>query len=336
VTSAIGPFVGGWLVDAVSWRLIFLINVPLAAAAIWISLVHVPETRASVTRHLDLTGAALISVALAGIAFALIEGSAGAPALVAVVGVIGVAALIAFFVVETRKREPMLPLSLFRNPQFAGANATTFAVYAALGGALFLIVLQLQRVLHYSAIEAGASLVPVTVLMLLLSPRTGALSQRIGPRIPMTIGPIGVGAGLVLFGRVGAGDHYLTSVLPAAIVFGLGLSLTVAPLTAAVLGAVETDRAGIASGVNNAVARLAGLLAVAVLPSLVGMDSAVGGAAFTDAYRAAMNISAVLAVLGGVVAFATVRRSRSVQPTVQPAVFQACHDPCRSTPAAAA
>jgi EmrB/QacA subfamily drug resistance transporter len=327
VTSAIGPFVGGYLVDAVSWRLIFLINVPLAAVAVWIAVAHVPESRAVNSTHVDVTGAVLISVALATIAYALIEARATAP----VIGtaVVGVLALVVFFVAETRARQPMLPLGLFRNAQFSGANATTFAVYAGLGGAMFLIVLQLQHSLGYSAVEAGASLVPVTVCMLLLSARFGALSQRIGARAPMTVGPLIVAAGLLLFAGVGPGDHYATTVLPAALVFGFGLAVTVAPLTAAVLGAVEVDHAGIASGVNNAVARLAGLLAVAVLPAVVGLGAAGTVAEFSDAFAGAMRLSAALAAIGGVIAFATIRTQQAVQPTIAADLLQPCHDPCR-------
>jgi EmrB/QacA subfamily drug resistance transporter len=327
VTSALGPFVGGWLVDAVSWRLIFLINVPLAAIAVWVTIRHVPETRAHGERHIDVTGAVAISIALGGLAYALIEAEVN-PATIAA-AVVGVVALVAFFVIEARKRDPMLPLGLFRIPQFAGANATTLAVYAALGGAFFLIVLYLQEVMGYSAIEAGASLVPITILMLLLSSRFGALSERIGPRLPMTIGPLIVGLGLVLFSEVAPGDRFTASVLPAAIVFGLGLSVTVAPLTAAVLGAVDNEQSGIASGVNNAVARLAGLLAVAILPSLVGLEGATTILEQTDAFRMAMRISAVVAALGGLVAWVTVRSGRKVQPTMSN-LMQPCLDPCRA------
>jgi EmrB/QacA subfamily drug resistance transporter len=334
VTSAIGPFVGGYLVDAVSWRLIFLINVPLAVIAVWIAVVHVPESRALHATHVDVKGAVLISVALSTIAYSLIEARADASVIAS--AVVGVLAFAAFILVELRTRQPMLPLGLFRNAQFSGANATTFAVYAGLGGAMFLIVLQLQHSLGYSAVEAGASLVPVTVLMLLLSARFGALSQRIGARLPMTVGPLGVAAGLLLFGRAGPGDHYATTVLPAALVFGFGLAITVAPLTAAVLGAVEAEHAGIASGVNNAVARLAGLLAVAVLPAVVGLGTAATVQAFTDAFAAAMTISAVLAAAGGAIAFATIRTQQAVQPTIAADIMQPCHDPCREVTASRA
>jgi Na+/melibiose symporter-like transporter len=223
----------------------------------------------------------------------------------------------------------MLPLGLFRSQQFSGANGTTLAVYAALGAALFLLVLHLQTVLGYSALEAGTALLPVTVLMLLLSSRAGALAQRIGPRIPMTVGPFVCAIGMLLFGRVEPGTSYGATVFPAAVVFGLGLSATVAPLTAAVLGAVEERRVGVASGVNNAVARFAGLLAVAVLPGLVGLADAGDDAARTDAFVRAMQYSAVLCAAGGLIAFATVRRCGIADPTPQADMFQPCHDPAR-------
>ncbi|HEX8769394.1 MAG TPA: DHA2 family efflux MFS transporter permease subunit, partial [Acidimicrobiales bacterium] len=265
IASALGPFLGGWLIGAASWRLIFLINVPLAAMAVWVTLRHVPETRSADSRPLDVPGAVLVTIGLTGISYAAIEHN-GAASIVA--GALGTAAIVAFLLLERASSHPMLPLGVFRSRQFTGANLTTFAVYAGLGGALFLVVLRLQVSLGYGALEAGASLVPFTVLMLLVSPAAGQLGQHIGPRLPMTVGPLLAGCGLALFGQIGPGDDYFSAILPAVFVFGLGMALTVAPLTAAVLGSLEDSAAGIASGVNNAVARLAGLLAVAVLPAL--------------------------------------------------------------------
>ncbi|MEA2827256.1 MAG: hypothetical protein QOG43_1695 [Actinomycetota bacterium] len=343
-TSAIGPFLGGWLIDAVSWRLIFVINLPLAAIAGFVTLVHVPDTRPATSTgpsHAppDVAGAVTVSVGLAALAFALIEGAGGFGAREVVAAGTGVAALVAFVVIERRSRRPMLPLGIFRSRQFTGANLTTVAVYAALGGTLFLLVLQLQLVLGYSALEAGASLLPVTMIMLLLSARMGALAQRIGPRIPMTVGPLVVGAGLVLLARVGAGDGYLTVILPAVIVFGLGLSATVAPLTAAVLASVDDDHMGVASGVNNAAARVAGLLAVAVLPAAVGLDLAAGPEAVTGGVHRALLVGAAICAAGGLVAYATIRGGTKVQAVAQADVLQPCHDAClldREAPEAAA
>ena len=199
----------------------------------------------------------------------------------------------------------MLPLDMFRHRQFSTANLTTLAVYFALGGALFLAVIQLQRGLDYSALEAGAAFSPLTLLLLLLSSRAGGLAERIGPRVPMTVGPIvaGLGVGLMVFIEPGA--SYFTSVMPAVIVFGLGMALTVAPLTAAVLAAVDDGREGIGSGVNNAVARVAGLLAVALLPVAVGLTELdnLSGRAFTDGFRRAMIISAIACVAGGIISW---------------------------------
>ena len=184
----------------------------------------------------------------------------------------------------------MLPLTLFRNRQFSGANLTTLAVYAALGGAFFLLVLQLQLALGYSALEAGSALLPVTLLMVSLSSRAGAWAQRIGPRLPMTIGPIGVAAGLLLWTRVGVGATYVEAVLPGAVVFGLGLACTVAPLTATIMASADGEHLGAASGVNNAIARLAGLLAVTILPIVVSLDVSAPPAAIDTAVNDAMVI----------------------------------------------
>lgn len=330
VTSSLGPFLGGWLIDAFSWRLIFFINVPLAAVAITIAVRHVPETRSPVRMPIDFLGAALITVSLGTISFAAIEqDSAFQPYAVA----IGVVALIAFLIVEHRSSHPMLPLGVFRSRQFSGANLTTFAVYAALSAAFFLVTLRLQISLGYSALEAGVSFFPFTLLMLWLSPKAGQLSSRIGPRLPMTVGPLLAAAGMLLFSRISPGDHYATSVLPAVVTFGLGMALTVAPLTATVLGSVGPDLTGVASGVNNAVSRLAGLLAVAVLPALAGI--ALGDSietALADGFATAMHLAAILCGIGAAVSFAMIRQAAKTKPVVHPSPQMACGDPCLADP----
>ena len=307
VTTAVGPFLGGWLIDAVSWRLIFFINIPLAAFAIWIALRHVDETRAEgEVRHPDLVGAALAALGLGGVIFALIEGPArGWPAGTVGAAILGVVSFAAFLLVERARPHPMLPLDIFRSRNFSVANLMTLTVYFSLSGALFLAVIQLQRVLGYSALEAGAAFTPLTILLLLLSPSAGRLAQRIGPRVPMTLGPLTAAAGLALMMRIQEGQSYLSGVLPGVVVFGLGLSLTVAPLTAAVLAAVERGREGIGSGVNNAVARVAGLLAVALLPVVAGVTDlgSLSGTAFSSGFERAMLVSALLCALGGVISW---------------------------------
>jgi len=311
VATAVGPFLGGWLIDSVSWRLVFFVNLPVVAAAIWIAHRHVPESRDEHARdaRLDIGGSIALTCGLAGVVYALIEGPGGDhPLTVTLLAVIGVLALGAFVVIETRVEQPILPLGLFRSQQFSGANAVTFAVYAALGATTFLLVVHLQTDLGYSALEAGASLLPITVLMLAFSARAGALAQRIGPRLPMTIGPLVVACGMALLGRVEPGSTYWASVFPAMVVLGSGLALTVAPLTATVLGAVEDAHAGIASAVNNSVARLAGLLAVAVLPAAAGLTAS-QGLHLDEGFARAMDIAAVLAAAGGVLAFLTIRRA---------------------------
>ena len=288
---------------------------------------HVPESRDEhAGARLDVVGSALLTVGLAGVVYALIEGPGhGWKPLSVGLGVCGVFALVAFLIVEARKQNPMIPLSIFRSQQFSGANAVTFAVYAALGTVTFLLVVHLQTDLGYSALEAGASLLPITACMLLLSARAGALAQRIGPRIPMTVGPLVVAVGMVLLGRVEPGTTYWETVFPALIVLGLGLSLTVAPLTATVLGAVEDAHAGIASAINNSVARIAGLLAVAVLPAAAGLTAG-QGLDLVDGFSRAMYIAAGLAVIGGVLAFLTIRRAVFVEPVVRGNPAIPCYD----------
>jgi EmrB/QacA subfamily drug resistance transporter len=325
VAGAAGPLLGGWLVDAASWRFIFFLNVPLAATAVVIAVRHVPETRDDEAGPLDVTGAALVSMGIALVSYSLIEHGRGPASIIT--GLAGIAALAAFVAVERRSDHPMLPLSLFRSRQFTGANLATFAVYGAMSAAIFLFVLRLQVTLGYSALAAGASLLPFTGFMLALSARVGALAQRIGPRIPMTVGPLLSAAGLLLFGRLGPGDSYGTTVFPAVVLFGLGMTTTVAPLTSAVLAAVDSRRAGVASGVNNAIARLAGLLGIAVIPAVAGIGGGEGVARSLDhGYPAALRISAAICAAGGVVAWLFVREATPVLTVTHPDPLHACHD----------
>lgn len=315
VATAIGPFLGGWLIGAVSWRLIFFINLPLAAAVIAISVRHVPESKdPAAAGRMDLPGAALITLGLIGIVYGLIEGPGfgwTSPATVASL-VAGAALLVGFVVFEAHVEHPMLPLGIFRSVAFSGTNAVTFLVYGALGGALFLLPIDLQQVVGYSPLAAGTALLPVTVIMLVLSARSGALAARIGPRLQMTVGPLVVAAGLALLARITATGSYVGEVLPAVSVFGFGLAVTVAPLTATVLAAAPIERAGIASAVNNDVARAAALIAVAVLPVAAGItgDSYLHPAQFSSGFHTAVLLAALGCALGGLLAFLTVRNPK--------------------------
>ena len=303
ITTAIGPFVGGWLVEAASWRWVFLLNLPLAAVVVAVGQRHLVESRdPTVEGRPDLAGAALGAVGLAAATYGLIQEDV-------VVGAAGVAVLVAFVVVEARTAHPMLPLGIFRSRQFSGANGVTFAVYAALSAVLFLLSLVLQQALGYSPLAAGSATVPLTLVMLALSSRSGALAQRIGPRIPMTVGPALIAGGMVLMVRIDVGGTYLTQVLPALLVFSAGLVMTVAPLTSTVLAAADARHAGVASGVNNAVSRTAGLLAVAGLPLVAGFDASaeVGGPTLVDGFHRATLVGAGLALAGAVLAGLTIR-----------------------------
>ncbi len=319
VASATGPFLGGWLIDVSSWRWIFLLNLPLAAGVLLVSARYVPESRdPSAVGRPDWTGGVLAGLALGALTYGLIEGPAhGFDALAIAMLVAGALLLVAFLGFERVRPNPMLPLSLFRNRQFDAANAVTFAMYGALTAFLFLTPVQLQTVSGYSAVFAGSALLPVTALMLALSARSGALAARIGPRLQMSVGPLIVAGGMLLLTRVGADANYLTTVLPAALVIGLGLSTTVAPLTAAALAAVPGDRAGIASGVNNDVARTAGLVAVAVLPGLAGIsgDDYRRAGAFDAGFQHAAYICAGLLAVAGIIAVLTIRNVRRPAPT---------------------
>jgi EmrB/QacA subfamily drug resistance transporter len=330
IAGALGPFLGGWLVDNAGWRWVFLINLPLAALVVLVAVRHVPETRdpdASTT--MDLAGAAIGAAGLGALTYGLIgwqERGAGDPLVLGCL-VLGVLALAGFVLRERTARAPMLPLGLFSSRLFSATNAVTFAVYGALSGVFLFLVLMLQVVAGFSPIRAGAALLPVTLLLLLLSARAGALATRIGPRLPMTVGPVAAGMAVLWMSRFDASTSYVRDVLPAAALFGLGLALTVAPLTATVLAAAPDRHAGLASGVNNAVARVAGLLSVAALPLVAGLD----GEAYADpelllpAYGTAMTVSAVLLVTGGVLAALTVRTPAPTEPSAVDAAAHHMH-----------
>jgi EmrB/QacA subfamily drug resistance transporter len=310
VAGALGPLVGGYLIGAISWRAIFVINLPIGVFVAWAATRHVPETSDPMaTGHIDLRGAALAALGLAGTTYALIEAPGqGASAAVLVTAIGGVLALVAFFVGERRGANPMLPLEIFRSRQFSAANGVTFVVYAALGGFFFLLVSFLQISLGYTPIEAGIASLPVTLLMLLFSARSGALAQRIGARVPLTVGPLVIALGLLWMTQIDPGSSYLTAILPPIFVFGVGLTLVVAPVTATVLAAADSRHSGVASGVNNAVARVAGLLAVAILPAVAGLtgDSFYDPAKMTSGFHMGMAVCAALAALGGILAWFTI------------------------------
>lgn len=327
IASAAGPFVGGYLVAGPGWRWIFLINVPLAIVVILITRRHVPESLdPDAVPRLDVLGALLGAIGLGGLTYALIGAGAGWSAGVAISALLGIAGLVGFVRTERRSSHPMLPPKIFANRQFSAANAVTFAVYAALGGVFFLLVVNLQVVAGFSALLAGTALLPVTVIMLAFSARAGALAARIGPRLPMTLGPLLAACGVLLELRIGPGAGYLTDVLPAVIVFGCGLSLIVAPLTTTVLAAASTRYAGVASGVNNAVARAAALLAVAVLPVLAGIsgDDYRHPAAFAHGFRIALVLCAGLLVAAGIMSGVAIRNPTRSVPVDEPARRHHC------------
>lgn len=270
VTSAIGPLVGGWLVDTTGWRGIFWINVPLAAVVVWVAVRHVPETTGEQDR-IDYAGAGLTAAGLAALTYGLVEKSW-------LWGVVGVVLMTVFVVHQKLTPHALVPLTLFADRVFTAANICTFAIYGALAASGFLLVQQLQYVSGFTPLVAGLASVPMTIIMLLFSSRAGALGSRIGPRWPMTLGPLIAAAGLLLMLRIGEDASFWTDVLPASVVFGMGITLLVAPLTTAVLAAAPMEQTGIASGINNAVARTASLLAVAAIPPIAG----IAGKDFSD------------------------------------------------------
>jgi EmrB/QacA subfamily drug resistance transporter len=319
VATAAGPLIGGYLIAAGSWRWVFFINIPLAGAVLVISARHVPESHDPTSAGgVDSVGAALAVIFLGGLTYGLIEGPTLGWRSPQVLGslIAAGAAGPGFVLTELRRAHPMLPLGVFRSRQFSGANAVTFVVYGALGGALFLLPIELQVVSHYSPLASGLALLPVTLVMLGFSARSGQLASRIGPRVQMSVGPIVVGSGLALLARAAHDGAYLTHVLPAVLVFGGGLAITVAPLTATAMGAAPAEHSGIASAVNNVVARAAGLLAVALLPLVAGLTgrTALAPARFAAGFHAAVLITGSICALGGLLAAATIRNPTGAAP----------------------
>ena len=272
VTSVIGPVLGGWLIQVASWRWVFFINVPLAIVVLIIVFWRVPESRhEGVTGGLDWWGALLTTVGLAGVVYGLTEVSAlgwGNPVVLLTLAV-GIIALIVFLVVEARIRNPMVPLTLFRSSSFSGANLLTFLLYGALGGALYFLPFNLIQVQGYSTAAAGAALAPFALTMFLLSRWTGGLVRRFGAKLPLIIGPVITALGFVIFAIPGVGGSYWMTYFPAVLVMSLGMTITVAPLTTTVMNSVDQEAAGTASGINNAVSRTAGLLAIALFGIIV-------------------------------------------------------------------
>jgi MFS family permease len=311
VAVVAGPLVGGYLISAASWRWIFFINLPLAAAVVRLGARHVPESRdPSVSGKIDYAGAAAAVVFLTGITFAFIEAPVlgwSSPAVLAMAAV-GIAGLAAFLARERMAAAPMLPLSLFTERQFTATNAVTFIVYAALTGATFLLPVVLQVVSGYSPLASGLAFVPLTVIMLALSARSGQLAARIGPRLQLSVGPVVVGVGLAMLTLATSGSSYVSYVLPPVIVFGLGLAITVAPLTATAMSSAPAGHSGIASAVNNDVARFGGLLAVAVLSALAGITGTayLHPDALAAGFRTAALISGAMCAAGGLLAAFTI------------------------------
>ncbi|MEN0130303.1 MAG: MFS transporter [Brevundimonas sp.] len=313
VAAALAPFLGGWIVGFASWRWIFGINVPLVLIVVLVTLRHVPESKdATAAKRLDIAGTVLGALGLAGLTYGFTawtdHGSATTAVVASLVG--GVLALVAFVVVEAHHPAPLLPPALFRWRPFAGVNAATLLIYAALSGVFFFVVVTLQVVSGYSPLAAGLAPLPVTILMWLLSPRMGALGVRLGPRLPMSVGPVVCAVGAALLAGIDTSAPYAVAVLPGMVLFGLGLSFTVAPLTTTALAAAPDNLVGVASGVNNAVARIAGLLAIAILPLAAGVGSSLTDpTTLAPANRTAMLVCAGLLLAGALVSLVTIPRT---------------------------
>jgi EmrB/QacA subfamily drug resistance transporter len=311
ITTGAGPLVGGWLVDQFGWRSVFWLNVPMAIAVVVISLRHVPETKGEQNR-LDFGGAALTVGSLAFLTYGLVAEQW-------LTTTIGVLLLIAFVVHQWRTPHALVPLSLFSDRVFTAANICTFAIYGALSGSGFLLVLQLQYVSGYTPLEAGLATIPPVILMLLFSGRAGAWGTRVGPRWPMTVGPLVMAASFLAYLRIDEHPNFVLNVLAPGVGFGVGLTMLVAPLTTAVLASAPADQAGIASGINNAVARTSSLLAVAAIPPIAGIAGAnfASPSVFSPGFHTGMLICAGMLTVAGLLAFALIRKPRRFEEVVQ-------------------
>jgi EmrB/QacA subfamily drug resistance transporter len=305
LTSAVGPVLGGWLTQTISWRAVFFINLPVAAIAVWLVLANAKESKGARSGPVDWAGAAAVTLGLAAITWALtVAPKQGADAPVLAAGALGVAALVAFIVIERSAANPMMPLTLFKSLTFSGVNALTFVLYAALGGALFLLPFELIRAHGYPPSAAGAALLPLSVGLAVLSPIAGRIASRIGARPMLIVGPLLVAAGFALMAALSRSGSYWTSVFPGLAVLAVGAGVAVAPLTDAVLGAVADEYEGAAAGVSNAVARVAGLLAVALVGFVIGGSDP---KAIEAGYRMAMVVAAVASASAALIAAFTVR-----------------------------